>query len=88
MVFGDRDARDVLRRQPRAVGARAGHGRLRLRLFRRDTRGHEAMLRAFDDAMTTGRATETDGTEGRRDLAVVLAAYRSIAEGRPVTPAC
>jgi len=59
-----------------------------LRLFRRDTRGHEAMLRAFDDAMTTGRATETDGTEGRRDLAVVLAAYRSIAEGRPVTPAC
>ena len=61
---------------------------LRLRLFRRDTRGHEAMLRAFDDAMTTGRATETDGTEGRRDLAVVLAAYRSIAEGRPVTPAC
>ena len=65
-----------------------GMGGLRLRLFRRDTRGHEAMLRAFDDAMTTGRATETDGTEGRRDLAVVLAAYRSIAEGRPVTPAC
>jgi len=61
---------------------------LRLRLFGRDTRGHEAMLRAFDDAMTTGRAGEMDGAEGRRDLAVVLAAYRSIAEGRPVTPAC
>jgi len=61
---------------------------LRLRLFRRDTRGHEAMLRAFDDAMTTGRATEMDGAEGRRDLAVVLAAYRSIAEGEAVTPGC
>ncbi len=65
-----------------------GAGGPRLRLFRRDTRGHEAMLRAFDDAMTTGRAAEMDGAEGRRDLAVVLAAYRSIAEGRPVTPAC
>jgi predicted dehydrogenase len=65
-----------------------GTGRPRLRLFRRDTRGHEAMLRAFDDAMTRGRAVEMDGAEGRRDLAVVLAAYRSIAEGRPVTPAC
>ena len=47
-----------------------------------------AMLRAFDDSMTTGRASETDGAEGRRDLAVVLAAYRSIAEGCPVTPGC
>jgi predicted dehydrogenase len=65
-----------------------GAGRLRLRLFRRDVRGHEAMLRAFDDAMRAGRAAEMDGVEGRRDLAVVLAAYRSIAEGRPVTPAC
>jgi predicted dehydrogenase len=63
-------------------------GGLRFRLFRRDTRGHEAMLRAFDDAMTRGRASEMDGTAGRRDLAVVLAAYRSIAEGRPVEPAC
>ena len=61
---------------------------LRLRVFWRDTRGHEAMLRAFDDSMTTGHASETDGAEGRRDLAVVLAAYRSIAEGCPVTPEC
>ena len=60
----------------------------RLRVFWRDTRGHEAMLRAFGDSMTTGRASETDGAEGRRDLAVVLAAYRSIAEGCPVTPGC
>ncbi|HEV8586042.1 MAG TPA: Gfo/Idh/MocA family oxidoreductase [Methylomirabilota bacterium] len=65
-----------------------GAGRPRLRLFRRDVRGHEAMLKAFDDAMTTGRAAEMDGAEGRRDLAVVLAAYRSITEARPVTPAC
>jgi predicted dehydrogenase len=65
-----------------------GAGGLRLRLFVRDTRGHETMLRSFDDAMTAGRATEMDGADGRRDLAVVLAAYRSIAEGRPVTPAC
>jgi len=59
-----------------------------IRLFRRDTRGHEAMLRVFADAMASGRAGEMDGAEGRRDLAVVLAAYRSIAEGAPVTPSC
>ena len=65
-----------------------GRDGLRVRLFRRDTRGHEAMLRAFDAAMTSGRASEMDGREGRRDLAVVLAAYRSIAEGCAVAPAC
>ena len=65
-----------------------GAGRPQLRLFRRDTRGHEAMLAAFREAMTTGGAREMDGAEGRRDLAVVLAAYRSIEERRPVEPAC
>jgi UDP-N-acetyl-2-amino-2-deoxyglucuronate dehydrogenase len=65
-----------------------GEGGLRVRLFGRDTRGHETMLRTFDEAMRTGRAVEMDGAAGRRDLAVVLAAYRSIAEGVPVTPAC
>jgi predicted dehydrogenase len=65
-----------------------GEGGTRLRFFRRDSRGHEAMLKAFDDAMTTGRAREMDGAAGRRDLAVVLAAYRSIAERRPVDLAC
>ncbi len=65
-----------------------GAGRPQLRFFRRDTRGHEAMLAAFREAMTTGSAREMDGAEGRRDLAVVLAAYRSIAERRPVEPAC
>jgi predicted dehydrogenase len=66
---------------------RGGDG-VRLRLFRRDTRGHETMLRAFADAMSLGRAGEMDGAEGRRDLAVVLAAYRSISERAPVVPAC
>jgi predicted dehydrogenase len=60
----------------------------RLRFFRRDVRGHVAMLKAFDLAMTTGRVDEMDGEAGRRDLAVVLAAYRSIAERRPVELTC
>jgi predicted dehydrogenase len=46
------------------------------------------MLKAFDDAMTTGCAPEMDGAAGRRDLAIVLAAYRSIAERRPVDLPC
>jgi predicted dehydrogenase len=65
-----------------------GEAGLRVRVFRRDVRGHTAMLQAFDLAMTTGRADEMDGEAGRRDLAVVLAAYRSIAERRPVELAC
>jgi UDP-N-acetyl-2-amino-2-deoxyglucuronate dehydrogenase len=65
-----------------------GEGRVRARLFVRDTRGHETMLKAFDHAMTTGRAAEMDGAAGRRDLAVVVAAYRSITERVPVTPEC
>ena len=60
----------------------------RLRLFLRDRRGHERMLRAFVDAMATGATPESDATSGRRDLAVVLAAYRSIAERRPVDLEC
>jgi hypothetical protein len=42
------------------------------------------MLRTFCQAMTEGTATETDGAAGRADLAVVLAAYRSLAERCPV----
>ncbi|MGH7388672.1 MAG: Gfo/Idh/MocA family protein [Candidatus Rokuibacteriota bacterium] len=71
----------------RWVAVRGG-GRFRLWLFRRDTRGYEAMLRAFRDAMERGRAEEMDGAAGRADLAVVLAAYRSIAEHGPVEVAC
>jgi len=65
-----------------------GEAGLRVRLFRRDTRGHVAMLKAFELATMQGQANEMDGDAGRRDLAVVLAAYRSIAERRPVALAC
>src|SRR5437773_1146062 len=65
-----------------------GARRTRLSLFFRDTRGHVAMLSAFDEAMRADKAPETDGAAGRRDLAVVLAAYRSIAERRPVDVEC
>ncbi len=65
-----------------------GVRRARLRLFARDTRGHGAMLRAFHEAIRRGTAPETDGVSGRRDLAVVLAAYRSVAERRPVDVEC
>lgn len=78
-IFADNRGRFILSR---------GRGRMRLRLFRRDSRGHEAMLRAFADAVGSGRPPETDGRSGRRDLAVVLAAYRSVAERRPVDLAC
>lgn len=63
-------------------------GRSRLWVHARDTRGYRAMLAAFGEAMARGHAAEMDAVEGRRDLAVVLAAYRSLAEGQPVRPAC
>jgi predicted dehydrogenase len=78
-IFADNRGRFILSR---------GRGRTRLRLFRRDSRGHEAMLREFADAVGSGRPPATDGQSGRRDLAVVLAAYRSVAERRPVDLAC
>jgi len=58
------------------------------RAYWRDRRGHEAMLRAFLGAITTGVPPETDGREGRRDLAVVLAVYRSVRERLPVDVEC
>ena len=61
-----------------------GPGRVRVRLFRRDLRGHQTMLEAFRDAMRSRQTPDCDGRSGRADLAVVLAAYRSIAEGRAV----
>ena len=61
-----------------------GDGRPRAWLCRRDTRGYEAMLASFGDAMARGRALEMDGAAGRADLAIVFAAYRSIAERLPV----
>jgi UDP-N-acetyl-2-amino-2-deoxyglucuronate dehydrogenase len=71
----------------RLVGIRGERG-LRLRFFLRDIRGHRAMLAAFQASMRAGRALEMSGAEGRRDLAVVLAAYRSLAERCAVEPAC
>src|SRR5256712_4045509 len=41
-----------------------GAHRTRLSLFFRDTRGHVAMLSAFDEAMRTDKAPETDGAAG------------------------
>jgi predicted dehydrogenase len=71
----------------RWVAVRGG-GRPRLWLFRRDVRGYVAMLGAFREAIARGGCGEMSGAEGRADLAVVLAAYRSIAERRPVDLAC
>lgn len=65
-----------------------GRGRIRVRLFRRDRRGHDVMLAAFREAMADGKVGEMDGAAGRGDLAVVLAAYRSIVERRPVEVGC
>jgi predicted dehydrogenase len=61
-----------------------GEGGARLWVFRRDTRGYEAMLSAFRDAMAGPAGLEMGASAGRADLAVVLAAYRSIAERRPI----
>ncbi len=77
--FADNRGRWVLTR---------GAAGTRLALFVRDTRGHEAMLRAFVEAIATGKTPESDGASGRRDLAIVLAAYRSVAERRPVDVEC
>ena len=65
-----------------------GRGGWKARLFARDTRGHAAMLSAFRETMKTGSASEMGGASGRADLAIVLAAYRSIAERRPVEVVC
>jgi predicted dehydrogenase len=65
-----------------------GFDGLTVRAFQRDLRGHEAMLREFLHAMETGSAPEMDGAEGRRDLAVVTAVYRSLAERRPIDVEC
>src|SRR5207302_542969 len=58
MVLSDRDARDVFRRQPRAVGARAGYRRLpaaRLLARHAGPRGDAASLRRLDDDGTRQR---------------------------------
>jgi predicted dehydrogenase len=56
----------------------------RVHFFVRDWRGYQAMLREFVAAASAGRTAEMDGREGRRDLALVLAAYESLKTGQPV----
>ena len=65
-----------------------GGGRPSIRWYRRDTRGYEAMLTAFREAITRGKAAEMDGASGREDLAIVLAVYRSLAERAPIEVPC
>jgi len=62
---------------------RARRGR-RFLVFLRDRRGHGAMLREFVATIREGRRPQMAGEEGRTDLAVVLAAYRSLDLGQPV----
>jgi predicted dehydrogenase len=47
----------------------------------------ELMLGEFLDAVRSGRAPRPDGEAELRSLRIVLAAYRSLRTGRPVTPA-
>jgi len=70
----------------RFLWLRSRRGR-RVRLFARgDWRGYQAMLSEFVEAVRAARDPEMDGIEGRRDLALVLAAYRSVETGQPVSP--
>jgi predicted dehydrogenase len=58
-----------------------------VRLFVRDRRGLSAQLGEFLAAVREGRPPALDPRSTRDDLAVVLAAYRSIETGRAVSPA-
>jgi predicted dehydrogenase len=56
----------------------------RVRIFLRDWRGYRVLLAEFVGAVTAGHPPEMGGREGRRDLALVLAAYQSLKTGQPV----
>jgi predicted dehydrogenase len=62
-----------------------GPRRRRLRVFFRDLRGLRAQLAAFVAAVREGRPAAPDPRATREDLALVLAAYRSIDTGQTVT---
>ena len=49
-----------------------------------DPSGHVAQLRNLIDAVRGEGTLLVDEAEGRKALALVLAAYRSAAEGKPV----
>ncbi len=59
-------------------------GRTRLRVFLRDRRGLRAQLAEFVDVARGRRAPSLPPQSTRQDLAVVLAAYRSLETGRVV----
>jgi UDP-N-acetyl-2-amino-2-deoxyglucuronate dehydrogenase len=67
----------------RFLWLRAG-GRRRLRLFLRDRRGLAAQLAEFVAAVRERREPAVPAAEAREDLAVVLAAYRSLETGTAV----
>lgn len=61
-----------------------GQAGTRVRLFLRDRRGLVAQLREFVDAVRVGRPPALAPESTRDDLAIVLAAYRSIQTGDSV----
>jgi predicted dehydrogenase len=62
-----------------------GPGRRRLRVFLRDRRGLRAQAGEFVGVARDGRAPALPAESARQDLAVVLAAYRSIETGETVS---
>jgi predicted dehydrogenase len=58
--------------------------RARIRVRGSDLIGSRALIEDFVRAITTGAQPAVTGAEGLRDLRVVLAAYESVASGRPV----
>ncbi|MFQ5829061.1 MAG: Gfo/Idh/MocA family protein [Candidatus Methylomirabilia bacterium] len=67
----------------RLLWLRSSRGQ-RLRVFLSDARGYRAMVMEFVRAVREGRPPQMNGTDGRRDLALVVAAYRSSESGLPV----
>jgi predicted dehydrogenase len=61
-----------------------GPARTRVRVFVRDRRGLVAQLSEFVEAVREGRPPALPPESARADLAVVLAAYRSLATNGPV----
>jgi predicted dehydrogenase len=63
-----------------------GRSGTRLRAFVRDRRGLVAQLREFVAAVREGRPPSLPPASARADLALVLAAYRSLETGQPAAP--
>ena len=63
-----------------------GRSGTRLRVFVRDRRGLVAQLREFVAAVREGRPPSLPPESARADLALVLAAYRSLETGQPAAP--